>query len=65
MKKLNSILTEISSILSDGLYHDGDTIGKKLNVTRSAVWKVIKKLEDYDLTGCATTIPIALSSSAL
>lgn len=47
MKKSNSLFVETSSILSDGLYHDGDTIGKKLNVTRSAVWKVIKKLEEY------------------
>ena len=47
MKKLSSTLLELSTILDDCLYHDGDTIGRKLNVTRSAVWKAIKKLEEY------------------
>jgi BirA family biotin operon repressor/biotin-[acetyl-CoA-carboxylase] ligase len=49
MKKTAPTLIEISSILSDGLYHDGETIGKKLDITRAGVWKAIKKLEDYDV----------------
>lgn len=49
MKKQNSILMEISSVLRDGFYHDEDTIGKKLNVSRNAVGKAIKKLEDYGI----------------
>lgn len=49
MKKTAPNLIEISSILSDGLYHDGETIGKKLDITRAGVWKAIKKLENYDV----------------
>ena len=49
MKKLSPNLVEIINILSDGGYHDGDTIGSKLNITRSAVWKFIKKLDNYGI----------------
>lgn len=45
MKKLSNNLVQIASILSDLKYHDGDSIGMKLGITRSAVWKSIKKLE--------------------
>lgn len=48
-KKMNATLVKIVSILSDGEYHDGTTIGEKLQMTRSAVWKTIKKLESYDI----------------
>ena len=37
------------NILDDGEYHDGTTIGDKLHMTRSAVWKTIKKLENDDI----------------
>ncbi|AZL16080.1 bifunctional biotin--[acetyl-CoA-carboxylase] ligase/biotin operon repressor BirA [Rickettsiales endosymbiont of Stachyamoeba lipophora] len=47
MKKLPKTLIELTHILSDLAYHDGDTIGQKLGITRSAVWKAIKKLEEY------------------
>ena len=47
MKILNPNLVKITKLLSDGDYHDGTSIGKELNITRSAVWKVIKKLEKY------------------
>lgn len=46
-KKLNTNLIKIVSILNDGQYHDGTTIGEKLHMTRSAIWKTIKKLESY------------------
>lgn len=46
-KKLNPNLIKILNILNDGQYHDGTSIGAKLNMTRSAVWKIIKKLEEY------------------
>ncbi len=49
MKKLTITLIELSAILSDGLYHDGDSLGKELNITRSAVWKAVKKLEEYGI----------------
>lgn len=47
IKKQNNNLNKIVTILSDGNYHDGNTIGDRLQMTRSAVWKAIKKLESY------------------
>jgi BirA family biotin operon repressor/biotin-[acetyl-CoA-carboxylase] ligase len=47
MKKINSNLTSIVEILSDEEIHDGTSIGSQLNITRTAVWKTIKKLENY------------------
>ncbi|MCD6055137.1 MAG: birA [Gammaproteobacteria bacterium] len=49
MKLLNSNLVMIAELLSDGQYHDGTSIGKCLNITRAAIWKAIKKLEEYDV----------------
>jgi BirA family biotin operon repressor/biotin-[acetyl-CoA-carboxylase] ligase len=46
MKKLSKNLVQIASILSDLHYHDGDTIGQQLGISRSAVWKHIKKMEE-------------------
>ena len=43
------MLVRLVKILNDGKYHDGTTLGKKLNMTRSGVWKAIKKLEDYNI----------------
>jgi len=47
MKKVNSSLASIVSMLNSEEYQDGTSIGAKLNITRSAVWKAIKKLEHY------------------
>lgn len=49
MKKLTDTFIKLVSILNDGHYHDGTKIGDALNMTRSAVWKAIKKLESYDI----------------
>lgn len=49
MKKLSPNLIQITYILSDLNYHNGDSIGSKLGITRSAVWKSIKKLEEYGI----------------
>ncbi len=49
MNKLSAKLTHLSRILSDLAYHDGDSLGKQLNITRSAVWKYIKKLQEYEI----------------
>lgn len=46
-KKLNPSLVKLVALLSDGEYHDGNTMGDQLQMTRSAVWKTIKKLEQY------------------
>lgn len=48
-KKLNANVSKLLYLLSDGEYHDGSTIGLKLGMTRSAVWKLIKKLQAYDV----------------
>ena len=49
MRSLNQNLVELVKLLSDGEYHDGTSIGHQLNITRAAVWKVIKKLEEYEI----------------
>lgn len=47
--KQNPNLVKLVSILSDGQYHDGTSIGIALQMTRGAVWKAIKKLISYDI----------------
>ena len=49
MRLLSSSLVHLTSILSDLEYHDGTTLGSRLNVTRSAIWKSIKKLEEHGI----------------
>ena len=49
MKLLSPNLIELASILSDLQYHDGDSLGNQLNITRSAIWKSIKKLSEYGI----------------
>lgn len=48
-KKFNPHLYQIVSILSDGQFHDGTSMGAALEMTRSAVWKAIKKLTAYHI----------------
>lgn len=38
---------EICKLLSDGQFHSGSRLGQQLGITRAAVWKKIKKLEQY------------------
>ena len=47
MKPINNNLLKVAELLSDGEYHDGTSIGQQLNITRAAVWKLVKKLEHY------------------
>lgn len=42
-------LTKITELLNDHQYHDSTSIGQKLKITRAAVWKIIKKLETYNI----------------
>lgn len=49
MKLLPDNLVKLTEILSDLNYHDGDSLGAELNVTRSAIWKAIKKLISYGI----------------
>lgn len=36
-------------ILSDGKFHSGTELGEKFNLTRSAIWKFVKQLEQYGI----------------
>lgn len=47
MKKICNSLYQLTDILNDGQYHDGDSIGAAIGISRSAVWKLIKKLVEY------------------
>jgi BirA family biotin operon repressor/biotin-[acetyl-CoA-carboxylase] ligase len=49
MQKPNNSLNQIVKILNDGEYHNGTTLGGALNITRSAIWKSIKKLIQYGI----------------
>lgn len=49
MIKLNSAQDTIIQILSDGLCHSGTELGQILGVTRSAIWKQINQLIDFEL----------------
>lgn len=40
---------ELIRLLSDGGYHSGEQLGEQLGVTRTAVWKQLKKLEALDI----------------
>lgn len=48
-KPVNSKLIQLVKLLSDGDYHDGNSLGETLNITRSAIWKMVKKLEGYGI----------------
>nr|WP_298416029.1 biotin--[acetyl-CoA-carboxylase] ligase [uncultured Halomonas sp.] len=37
--------SELIRLLSDGDYHSGEQLGKQLGVSRTAIWKQLKKLE--------------------
>lgn len=49
IKKQSPSLVKIVNLLSDGQYHDGITLGEQLKITRSAVWKAMRKLETYHI----------------
>ena len=36
-------------LLSDGCFHSGEDLGRKLGVSRAAVWKQLQKLEDMNI----------------
>lgn len=67
MKQLSPSLIKLVKLLSDGQFHDGTSIGNELHMTRAGVWKLIKKLEAYDIPlvsvkgkGYALTDPLIL-----
>jgi BirA family biotin operon repressor/biotin-[acetyl-CoA-carboxylase] ligase len=49
MRKSLPNFNKIVQTLSDGQFHDGSSIGEKLGISRTAVWKAIKKLNAYNI----------------
>lgn len=43
------MLQQILSILADGQFHSGEELGRRLGVSRAAVWKQLKKLDELDI----------------
>src|SRR5690606_6084050 len=42
-------LNKLVILLNDGRFHDGNTLGDSLHITRSAVWKMVKKLIEHGI----------------
>ena len=40
---------ELVAVLADGKFHSGDELGQHFGVTRSAIWKAVKKLSEIGL----------------
>jgi len=40
---------KLLKLLSDGQFHSGETLGSTLGISRSAIWKAVKKLHDYGI----------------
>lgn len=45
--KLSLTLSQVLQILNDGQIHTGIDIGNTLGISRTAVWKIIKRLQKY------------------
>ncbi|WP_028295211.1 bifunctional biotin--[acetyl-CoA-carboxylase] ligase/biotin operon repressor BirA [Oceanobacter kriegii] len=43
------MLGQLLALLSDGRFHSGDELGEALGVSRAAVWKHMKKLDELDI----------------
>lgn len=50
IRKANTTLLRLTQLLNDGQIQDGNSLGSALGVTRSAVWKAIKKLQQYGVS---------------
>lgn len=46
---MTETLKKLIEILQDGKFHSGEQIGKSLNITRSAIWKLMKQLSTRGL----------------
>jgi BirA family biotin operon repressor/biotin-[acetyl-CoA-carboxylase] ligase len=49
MKKINPNLEKLLILLNDRKYHDGTSLGEALNMTRNAICKNIRKLQNYGI----------------
>lgn len=43
------MLNKLLAQLADGQFHSGEELGEKLGVSRAAVWKQLKKLDELDI----------------
>jgi len=43
------MLNQILTVLADGQFHSGEELGSALGVSRAAVWKHMKKLDELDI----------------
>ncbi len=43
------MLNRILELLADGQFHSGEELGEKLGVSRAAVWKQLKKLDELNI----------------
>lgn len=43
------MLNKLLGLLADGQFHSGEELGEALGVSRAAVWKQLKKLDDLDI----------------
>lgn len=43
------MLNRLLQLLADGQFHSGETLGDALGISRSAVWKQLKKLDDLGI----------------
>lgn len=50
MKDSYSNLKKLATLLSDCQFHDGETLGERVGLTRAAIWKMVHKLTDYGIS---------------
>ncbi|MRI32999.1 bifunctional biotin--[acetyl-CoA-carboxylase] synthetase/biotin operon repressor [Endozoicomonas sp. OPT23] len=43
-------MQKLLALLSDGQFHSGEELGEKLGISRAAIWKKLKSLEELGLT---------------
>lgn len=43
------MLNQLLKLLADGQFHSGESLGEQLGVSRAAIWKQLKKLEELDI----------------
>lgn len=49
INKISPTMLKVLNTLNDGLLHTGSDIANSLGISRTAVWKIIKRLKKYDI----------------
>ena len=47
---MNQALIALLAIIADGKYHSGSVLARQLGITRAAIWKIIKRLQNQGLS---------------